>query len=371
MAPKKERSPLLKIILILVNILLVFFIVVVCVAAGKYAFNWGYNNVLDNGGDEQLNKGKKIEFIIEENDTTEDIAKALKEKNLIKYPILFKTVSKISGNDKKYVDGKHILYSNMEYEDIMLELKRGKSTTDIAEREVTKITIPEGYDIEQIAEYLTKVKLVDKDKFLQLVNSDKFEYPFLDYEEIKSKKGRQYLLEGYLYPDTYEVYVDSKEEEIIKKMLNQFNNKFKDEYYKRAEELGLTVDEIVTLASIIEEEAMLDEERPRVSAVFHNRLKSKSYPMLESCATIQYILEERVDVILDKHKEIDSPYNTYMYSGLPVGPISSPGEQSLKAALYPLENCNDKFFVVNENGEHIFSETFEQHINAVNRINNQ
>jgi UPF0755 protein len=369
MARRRRRKPLVTFLLVLINILLICFVIVVAISIGKFAFSWGYNKVLDdNGTSKSEGIGQEIEIYFPENSSIDSIADELKMKGLIKYPILFKTISKITGEVNEYVSGKHIFNTSMEYEDIIKELK-SRDSIPIKQREVTRITIPEGYELEQIAEYLEDKNLVDKNKFLNVLNTKEFDYEFLNYEEIKNKKGRMYFLEGYLFPDTYEVYVDSSEEEIIKKMLDQFNYKFKPEYYERAKELGLTVDEIVTIASIIEKEAMLDEERPRVAAVFYNRLNSKNYQRLESCATVQYILEERVEVILNKHKEIDSPYNTYMYSGLPIGPIASFGEASLKAALYPLESCDDLFFVVSESGEHIFSKTFEEHVNAINRLN--
>ena len=125
----------------------------------------------------------------------------------------------------------------------------------------------------------------------------------------------------------------------------------------------MTTNEVITLASIIEREAARDSERALVSSVFHNRLKSSEYPYLQSCATVQYLLSERKEVLSDKDIEIDSPYNTYKYKGLPPGPIASPGRKSIEAALYPAQT-NYYFFVSNGDGTQTFSETYEEHMNS-------
>ena len=150
-------------------------------------------------------------------------------------------------------------------------------------------------------------------------------------------------------------------------MLERFDEVFKEEYYDRADELGMTIDEIVILASVVEREARVESDRPIISGVFHNRLDQGW--KLESCATIQYILGERKPRLLYSDLEIESPYNTYMYSGLPVGPIASFGEASLKATLYP-EETDYMFFVAKDDGSHVFSRTLEEHNAAKKRVLN-
>ena len=145
-------------------------------------------------------------------------------------------------------------------------------------------------------------------------------------------------------------------------MLKTFDNMFKQEYYDRAAEMGMTVDEIVTMASIVERETNADSERAKVAGVFYNRKNSGM--KLQSCATVQYVLGERKPVLSIADTEIDSPYNTYKYAGLPVGPICNPGEECIKAALYP-EATDAYYFCLSKSGEHIFSATYEEHVAAM------
>lgn len=145
-------------------------------------------------------------------------------------------------------------------------------------------------------------------------------------------------------------------------MLKTFDQKFTDEYYKRAQEMGKSVDQIITMASIIERETDSDTERAKVAGVFYNRLNKGM--KLQSCATVQYVLGSHKPVLSIADTEIDSPYNTYKYAGLPVGPIANPGEDCIKAALYP-EETDAFYFCLGKNGEHIFSKTYEEHVAAM------
>ena len=299
-------------------------------------------------------QGEDIEIYIPVGASTGDIATILAKENLINYPLIFKIVSRINNNDGLYHQGSHILNTSMNYYGIMETLKQ-----DTIDDSVMTFTIPEGYELRQIADVLSQKGLVDRKRFLEIADEGNFDYPFL-----KDLPDRGNRLEGYLFPDTYEVFVDSSEEQIIKKMLDRFEQIFVDEYYVCAQELGMSVDEVITLASIIEREAKLDEERRLVSAVFHNRLNSSEYNLLESCATIQYILGERKEVLSISDTKIDSPYNTYLYGGLPIGPIASPGKRSIEAALYPAD-VDYMFFVAQSDGSHVFSKTYAQHLKAI------
>jgi UPF0755 protein len=165
-------------------------------------------------------------------------------------------------------------------------------------------------------------------------------------------------LEGYLYPDTYRITTQATEEEIVNMMLARFAREMTTEFREQARAQGLTLHQAVTLASLVEREAQKDAERPRVAAVFLNRLK-KGWK-LESCATIQYILGEPKARLLNKDLQIDSPYNTYRNYGLPPGPIAAPGRASLQAAVNPADE-GYMFFVVAEDGRHIFSRTLQEH----------
>ena len=147
-------------------------------------------------------------------------------------------------------------------------------------------------------------------------------------------------------------------------MLAQFDKVY-EKYKGRAKEMNMTMDEAVTLASIIEREALGDEDRKLVSSVFHNRMDSSNYPYLQSCATVQYVLKERKPVLSVEDTKIDSPYNTYINKGLPIGPIASPGEKSIEAALYP-EETDYLFFVLGSDNKHHFSKTYEEHMQNKN-----
>lgn len=285
--------------------------------------------------------------------STVKIAKLLKDNKLIKNDFAFRILSKLSKSDGKMQAGKYELRNDMDAKSIIQALVAG----DVA-RDAIKFTIPEGFEFNQIVARLEGSELIDREKFVQLANFGDFNYRFL--EGIPKGENR---LEGFLFPDTYHVAKGTSEEEILKKMLDQFNQVFEESYYQRAKELNLSINEVVTLASIIEREAKLDSERPLVSSVFHNRIKSNM--LLQSCATVQYILGERKENLTLKDIEINSPYNTYKYQGLPPKPIASPGKPSIEAALYP-EKTDYLFFVVNKNGKHTFSRTYKEHLNAKN-----
>jgi len=205
-----------------------------------------------------------------------------------------------------------------------------------------KITIPEGYTCTQIAELLDKEEIAEKEIFLKLAKDSKKTW------------------EGYLFPDTYEVTKKYGENNMSKVMLSNFNQiAMENKFEEKAEKIGFSLDEIIILASIIEKEAKFSEEKNKVSSVFHNRLEKGM--KLQSCATIQYILEKPKEILDEKDLKIDSPYNTYLYKGLPPGPICNPGLDSIIAALEP-EEGDYLYFVLGENGRHIFSKTYQEHL---------
>ena len=290
----------------------------------------------------------EIVVVIPENSTTADIAKILKKDNLILSENFFRVMSKIRGVDSKYNFGKFKVNRGAGYEELFTTLTQAGTNVD-----AVKVTIPEGYEIYKIADLLEEKGLIDKEKFYYLVDYGEFDYDFI--EDIPVRENR---LEGYLFPNTY-TFVPNDEKAIINEMLMQFEKVYA-KYEDRAEEMGMTMDEVITLASVIEREAQGDEDRKLVSSVFHNRLESTKYPYLQSCATVQYILKERKPVLSVEDTKIDSPYNTYINEGLPIGPIASPGEKSIEAALYP-EESDYLFFVMGSDGKHHFSETYEEH----------
>ncbi|SHH30196.1 UPF0755 protein [Caloranaerobacter azorensis DSM 13643] len=287
--------------------------------------------------------------------TTEEIAEILEKNSLIRNRYIFRIIVKMKNVDGKLKAGEYSLNNKMDLYQIIDALIKGSSKKTIT------FTIPEGYELSMIAEKLSKQNLVDKERFLELCNNVSL---FKNKFDFLNELPEGLTLEGYLFPDTYEIYKDAKEEDIIDKMLARFEQVYNDKIKEKAKKLNLTMNEVITLASIIEREAKLDNERPLISAVFHNRLK-KGW-LLQSCATVQYVLGERKEKLTYADLKIDSRYNTYLYKGLPPGPIASPGLKSMEAAVEPAD-VDYLFFVANENGGHIFSKTFNEHIKAKNK----
>ncbi len=295
--------------------------------------------------------------------STARIASILHEEGLIKNAFLFRFLSKYKGYDELLKAGKYELSDSMSMQEILLELQKG-----ILPKEGIRFTIPEGFTIEQIGLRLEEEGLFNKEVFWEICRNYEGDVtnPF---SQIIGDIPPQvhYRLEGYLFPDTYEVYQDVQPEKIVELMLSRFFEVFNEDYRLRAEEMGLGIHQVVTIASLIEKEAVLPEERPLVGAVFHNRLNSEALPFLQSCATVQYVLGETKPVLRNQDLEIDSPFNTYLYPDLPPGPIASPGLQSLQAALYPTD-VDYLYFVSKEDGSgsHYFSRTLREHNNYKN-----
>ncbi len=280
--------------------------------------------------------------------TTNDISEILVQHGLIRNNFVFKYMSKKLDYEGRYQAGTYMLGYSMTMTDIMSIMYKG-STSD---EKTLRITIPEGYTIVQIAEVFQSSGLMDVDTFLYEAENGVFSYDFMN--ELPKGPNR---LEGFLFPDTYEVYKNATPHEVINKMLSRFDELFLDEYYDRAQELGYSIKDMITLASIIEREALFDNERIIVSSVFHNRLNIDM--ALQSCATVQYILGEVKPNLSIADTQIESPYNTYIYKGLPPGPIASPGLESIKAALYPAET-QYMYFMAKGDGSHAFAVSYDE-----------
>lgn len=280
--------------------------------------------------------------------TTTSIAALLMESSLIQSEMVFKMAAKELEADGKMQAGDYELSQSMSTDDIIEKLVAG----DVVINTVS-FTIPEGYELKDITERLVAEGLVDQEKFEQAL-LEEYDYRFLDGQDS---------LEGFLFPDTYEMRVGASEKEIVDRMLLRFDEIFVDEYYTRLEELGLTMNQAITLASIVEREAAAKEEFPIVAGVFHNRIEDGM--LLQSCATVQYILGERKERLTYDDIAIESPFNTYINAGLPPAPIASPGKLAIESTLYP-ESHNYYYFVVKKggNGTHVFSETLAGHNKA-------
>lgn len=281
---------------------------------------------------EILPKSKK-NIYIQKNLSARQISQILKDEGIISSKILFRIFLKISNLEKKIKYGSYNLKFSLTTIPTIIRLVRGP--------EVIKVTIPEGFTSEQIAE-----RLFQKGVILDPL-------AFITY--VKSKN-----LEGLLFPETYFFFKGQSIEEIVDKMQKELNKRFTEEFKKRAYELKMSTYQIIILASIIEKEAKSYEEKEMVSAVFHNRLKKGWY--LESCATVRYALKKYKEPLTYKDTKVDSKFNTYRYMGLPPSPICNPGLDSIKAALYP-KNTDTMFFFTEDNQTHNFSKYYIEHLN--------
>lgn len=279
--------------------------------------------------------------------TTNDVSQILYSKGLIRNQTAFRIYARWHKFDGELRSGEYILAPYMSVGDILEKLKSGNVIT-------YTFTIPEGFNTAQIADSLSKKGLINKTKFMDLVANGKFNYDFLSGAPSGERR-----LEGFLFPDTYKIEKGTKEEEIIKMMLDRFNKEITPEFMDQAKAQKMSIRQVVILASVIEREARTAGDRPLVSAVFHNRLKKNI--KLESCATVQYIIGDPNKKILTyKDIAVDSKYNTYKYAGLPIAPIASPGKAALEAALNPAK-VSYLYFVAKPDGSNEFSNTLAEH----------
>jgi len=227
----------------------------------------------------------------------------------------------------------------------LLNLKEG-----IYDNRPIKVTIPEGYNIDEIGNKLEKQGIIKKEDFIKSIK----EYKTPSF--VKEDKNRKYSLEGYLFPDTYEFFKGMQGDKIIDKMLDRFNYVIKEiEKENNIKIKDEDMDKLISMASVIEKEAEKDAERGKVASVFYNRIDKKM--KMESCATVLYALGYHKDKLYYKDLKIKSPYNTYLNTGLPIGPICSPGKNSIKAALNP-EKTDYLYFVSKNNGTHFFTKNY-------------
>ncbi|MGB9886874.1 MAG: endolytic transglycosylase MltG [Moorellales bacterium] len=277
------------------------------------------------------------------------IANQLQEAGLLRSALAFRIYLYLQDMEGKLQAGEYRLSPGMSAPEIARTLTIGRVAR-------YRVTIPEGYTLKQICARLVEAGLVNEQRFWEAAAKADFDYEFLRDGPSGSQR-----LEGFLFPDTYYFTRDMTEEEIIGTMLRRFRQVFTPEMEKRTRELSLTVRQVITLASLVEREAKLEQERPLVAAVFYNRLRLGM--KLESCATVQYLLDEPRPVLRAEDTRIPSPYNTYLHAGLPPGPIASPGLSSILAALYPAE-VPYLYFVANPDGSHTFSRTYAAHLAA-------
>ncbi len=319
----------------LIEILSIF--IGISVLTGLFFFNYMVTPV------SYEEKWREVE--IPEGSTFKDSINILKEKGLVNSGLGMLLIGKITMSDRDIKAGFYNLSESMSPIQIFDTLVEGRTIQYI-------ITIPEGSELRKIRKQFLKTGLMDDESWKIVYNEE-----FLSKLEIDAPS-----LEGYIYPDTYKFSKGTEPETIFKIMVQRMKENFDEPLRKRAEEMGLNENKVLTLASIIEREAIYDSERPTISAVYHNRLKKNM--RLQADPTVLYGVKDRWKRIRYKDLKRVTPYNTYRFKGLPPGPIASPGIKSIRAALYPSDD-DYLYFVAKNDGRHYFSKTNAEHAKAV------
>ncbi len=318
---------------------------------------------------------EQVQLTVSEGTDVTTLGELLADYGVIQYPSIFDFyVDFRYGSALEFEAGDYTVSPSMSYDELVAAFVKSNK----AELVTVVVSIPEGYTVKQIINTLVnKYGLSSEAELTEAIQHGEFDYWFIDeLEKNGVSSDRVYRLEGYLYPDTYYYYSNASAETIINKMLKNFDTKMKNTFKKSpaegenyqekilnlCKERDKTFDEIVTLASMVHMEAKFDYEYPLVSEVFNNRLNNPSQTngKLESDATIQYILDERNPDLTKEELEIDNPYNTYLYQGLPPGPISNPTYLSINYALYPAAEGN-YYFVATPDGYSLFAPTYKKH----------
>lgn len=300
-----------------------------------------------------------ITLNVENNTTISKLAKELDDANVIHYGSVFKIYLKLKGKeagDTGVLAGSYLLNSTMDYGQIISAL------TNAANEETTQITIPEGYSVEQIKQLFLEQHICTEDAMNKALSNYPFKHDFLQDE----KPVENGWLEGYLFPDTYEIYKgNSKVVDSLNKMLNNFDDKYNEEIQAGADAIGRSMHDIVTIASLVEREAKKDEERAKIAGVIYNRLNNPdAFPNLQVDASVLYGLGRTGGKLTETDLHKDTPYNLYTRQGLPPGPICNPGYKSLYAAAYPEEH-GYYYYVAMPDGTHRFSDNYEEHQNNI------
>ncbi|MDP4095229.1 endolytic transglycosylase MltG [Paenibacillus sp. P96] len=308
-------------------------------------------------------QAETVAFTVEQGMGSSQIADLLEKKGLIRNSTVFKAYLKFTEQGRGFQAGNYEAQPGATFKELIAKLSSG----DVVPEEMIRFTVPEGYTVLQIADRLQQEGIVDKDEFLKLANDPvQFNMPLLEY--TPEDKSLRYKLEGYLFPETYELPKDSTVKDIMTAMLEQTQKELDSipDLQQKLEERQETVHELLTVASLVEREVVVDQERPIVAGIIYNRLEKGQ--KLEIDATVQYMLDKQKERLLFKDLRVDSPYNTYTNEGLPAGPIASPSLGSIQAVLEPAET--DYFFYVTKKDgsrEHLFAKTYQEHLNNIEK----
>lgn len=292
---------------------------------------------------------------IKDNMTNQEIGAMLYDHGLITSPRIFHLASAATGLSNKLQKGVYELTGTMSMQELLEALQKGK------EKEI-KLVVPEGYSVARISEALEKQGIMSRDTFKNAARH--YVAPY-DYMTPPDTAPLGYQVEGFLFPATYELQEKQDPKKLIKEMLATFDKKLTPQMREKIAAQGMTIYQFVTLASLVEREAQVDEDRYLIAAVFKKRLAM--HMPLQSCASIQYILGYPKAELSIEDTQIPSPYNTYLHEGLPPGPIANPGEAAMKAVL-DSPKTDYLFFVADKHGKHHFSRTYEEHLEKIKEV---
>lgn len=311
------------------------------------------------------NKNQNVVFVIDKGDSISLIGEKLYKQDLIKSERAFRLYIRFSKNNSIFREGSYDLNYNMSIKEIVEEL-----TKKISLKPEKKVTFIEGWNLRDYYKVLEKNFLTKEEDFFNMVGEPMLNYQLLssgirpkDFSEqfdFLKDKPDYYGLEGYLFPDTYRFFEDASLEDIVVRMLKNFDQKLTSKMREDIIAQGKTVFEIITMASIIQKEVQSENDMKMVSGLFWNRIENGQ--ALESCATLAYILGVNKAIYSYEDTRTPSAYNTYINRGLPPGPISNPGIKAIEAAIYPTENNYNYFLSRPDTKETIFSVTYEEHL---------
>lgn len=358
------------------------------VFAASYDFAYRYamkteadKAVLEEAKDMIVMDGVEIK-IDAEDDSTAKVAEKLQAAGFIDNVFAFRLLSKINGYDGRYQAGYHVVSKRMNYNELMFTLTQDPVTVTVM--------IPEGYSVVQIASLLDEKKVVGEAEFLEYI--DKVEENVREIKKAEAEgaeekpkallsydfladipDGKDEFLEGFLYPDTYYFTVGSTPKTVLNKLLSNFESKFKHKYAVQMEKLGLDMNQMLTLASLVERESAASGERRTIAGILYKRMKSTdpNLAKLQSCASLQYIFRrdtgEIKEFIYNSDTLIDDPYNTYQNQGLPPGPICNPSIDSILSVLDMEKNTPYWYFCATGKGDSAFATTYSEHMANVKK----
>lgn len=298
----------------------------------------------------------EVEITVEEGDSRGDVAKKLHDAGLVNSRLVFNIAGTFLHYNRYVEPGTYKLNSDMDFRALITNMHDWE--TDAKEAQgLIKVTIPEGYTVQQILALLASKGVNTEEALTEAAKTASFTYDFI------KDTGELSRLEGYLFPDTYEFYLNEKPASAIKRLLDNFNRKMTEERMQAVEESGYSLKEIITIASLIEKETD-GTDHAKIASVIYNRLNDSgshgTYKMLNIDAALLYALPDHEGALTNADKKVDSPYNLYTHAGIPPTPIANPGIASIDAALHP-ETTDYYYYALGKDGKHHFSTTLSEH----------